>query len=676
MVKASKNPERFDRDALVEKIVRRTARNPTTAERTAIESRWLKNHLYYRGSCFLAWNSGQGRWDTTSDGMDLEYKANLIKPTISRIVAKLVGRIPTPRVAPETPETTDRNAARLGEQALSHLWDSRRFQKTLEEAMTSAAITGIGFIKTNWNEALGPPLRFYLDDKGKVITERLTDEQKAQHDAQRRYRDVNAGDVDIKYVSPFSIEIDPDAYGDCWKKRARWMCEMSLVRLSEVRLKYGAIADEVDAEADGSVRLVSEQLREESYGTPLLTTAEASRSDDDTEDPVCLFREYWERPTAEFPEGLRVLMAGHTILKVMPNKYASPDLGFDYPYVALRWSEEPERLWVDGLVEQLIPTQEEYNLTRSQMVANRKTMANPPWAIAKGSDVSLVQVDGLVGTILEYNGTMPRPEQVQPVALPPYVMDHMTMLVNEFQTIAADRDPANSQAPSSLRSGPVLSMLEERDKNTVANVVTNMLSAVQDVARMSLVLMGKFYDEPRLIKKAGDAFVYEVRSFLGADLRDNYDVRVFIEGGALESRAARQQTILDYVQLGILDPTNEDDKRKILQALEYGDPQTYITPKLVDERTAAWENEMLRAGQPVPVLPWQDHSVHIAALDLVMRSVAFHTYPEEVKQAFVQHRSQHDELLAEIVQSQLAAADAARGGSGGPRGKPSAPKRG
>lgn len=671
MVKDQKNPKTLTRKQekeLIARIEARAPRFPLDANRAVLEARWLRNFHYYNGRSFLVWNQNSMSWD---DGNQYEdpYIANLIRPSIQRTVSKITGAKFIPRTAPETEESSDRAASRLGEKALVHLWDRVQFQSINERVATHSLITGAGFYKVAWDVDKGPQVRMYTDEEGNLLEEALPREEEQRKDMLGEYKDMYAGDVEIDAVSPFAIVLDEDLVTEDMSK-CRWIDELKLVRKSMLENEYGEEAiKEVSFDDQEEFEMLSEQLRNEHTSGIFITE---STTEEDDLDPRVLCHEYYERPTREYPEGLRVVLAGGAILSYGPNIHEK--LGLHYPYVPVLYGLDPEKFWRDSLVSQLVPVQEEYNRTRTQIVDNKDRMANPKWLVPKGTELQEGSLIGKEGEIVEFVATYGPPVQSQPAPLPPYVSEHVQLLINEFQVIAADRDPTQAKTPSSLRSGIAINLIDEKDKDVLSATISSVKKAIQKVARASLVLMGNLYDEERLIKVIGEDGEYDVRSFSGAELRENYDVRIYIESGATDSRAGRQSAILDYVQLGILDPTNPDDKRTILKALEFGDPQAYISETLIDEKMAERENEQMNMGEDVPIAPWQDHAAHNKVHYLEMKSESFLAKPEEVRNAYIKHSQQHDEQLAKAAQAQLEAEAQLRGGSG-EKGKASTPAR-
>ena len=668
MVANPKKLTRKLRKELIARVEARSPRFPMDANRSVLEARWLRNHHYYNGRSFLVWNESSQRWADESEWDD-PYIANLIRPTILRTVAKVTGAKFIPRTAPETAEASNRAAARLGERALMHLWDSVDFQGITERATTNALVMGTGFFKVFWDKASGPDLRMYTDENDELIVDALSREEEMQKEMLGQYKDIKAGDVGITAISPFCIIPDEDLVDDDMSK-CRYITELKLCRRSFLVEMYGeAEVKEVSFDDQEEFEMLSEQLKNENSTGTFITE---SSSQEDELDPRVLCREYYEAPTSDFPEGLRLVVAGGHILSYGPNIHWK--LGLYFPYIPVQYGLDPEKFWKDSLVSQLVPVQEEYNRTRSQIVDNKDRMASPKWLVPKGSELPDGSLVGKEGEIVEFNANVGAPVMSQPAPLPPYVSEHLQHLINEFQIIAADRDPTQAKTPSSLRSGVAIQLLDEKDRDVLSATMSQVKNAIQKVARMAMVMMGELYEEPRLLKVIGEDGEYDVASFMGADLKRNYDVRIYVESGAGDSRAGRQSAILDYVQLGILDPTNPEDKRSILKALEFGDPQAFVSETIVDERMAERENDQMRDGVEAPVLPWYNHAAHLKIHDAEMKSESFLNLPPQVQELMVAHRALHDQEQAKIVEAQLQAEAQMRGGAG-EKGKASTPSR-
>jgi hypothetical protein len=135
----------------------------------------------------------------------------------------------------------------------------------------------------------------------------------------------------------------------------------------------------------------------------------------------------------------------------------------------------------------------------------------------------------------------------------------------------------------------------------------------------------------------------------------------------LESKAARQQNVLDYVQTGILNPQDPDEKMSILAALEMGDVRTFVKERLIDERMAEFENQQMgNAEQPMfgMAQEWEDHEVHIKRHNLFRKSVEFKLLPQQQQDAIGMHVFQHQQFMMQQVMAMQAQQESQRGGPG------------
>jgi hypothetical protein len=352
-------------------------------------------------------------------------------------------------------------------------------------------------------------------------------------------------------------------------------------------------------------------------------------------------------------------------------------LGCPIPFIHYPYAVVPGRLWGMSLVEQMIPPQREYNIARSQIIENKDLMSRPKWLLPRGHNIPSTSINSAPGEVIEYNASLPKPEQVDIKPLPNYVMDHIQACKLEMDDISAQQEVTQAKAPASIRSGVAIQLLQAADNAVLAFIKRTILRGDRDCYTMMLQIVSKMYQEPRIIGLLGKDNLFEVKALLGADLRGHTDVRIFAEGGMLESKAARQQNVMDYVQAGILNPQDPDEKISILSALEMGDVRSYVKEKLIDERMAEFENEHMGSDKPQfrPAQEWEDHEVHIKRHNLFRKSVEFALLPLQQQAAISVHVSQHQQYLMQQVMA-MQQQQQSQKGMPGEKGEASEPSSG
>ena len=79
-----------------------------------------------------------------------------------------------------------------------------------------------------------------------------------------------------------------------------------------------------------------------------------------------------------------------------------------------------------------------------------------------------------------------------------------------------------------------------------------------------------------------------------------------------ETREERRTRLAWMLDKGLLGDTPQESRRNFLDMAQFPNMARAVRVGGVDAVTAGQENGELLRGQPVPVLPWYDHAVHIA----------------------------------------------------------------
>jgi len=265
--------------------------------------------------------------------------------------------------------------------------------------------------------------------------------------------------------------------------------------------------------------------------------------------------------------------------------------------------------------------------------------------------------------------------------LPTYVMEHLQTCVGEMQDISAQQDATEGKAPASVRSGAAIRLLQQADMAVLAMPKKLLFRSDRKVAEMMVATAAHQYKAGRVIYTLGRDRMIQAKDFLGADLRGKTSFRVVAESGLLDSKAARQQQVLDYVQLGILNPQIPEHQRAILKMLEIGDVRDYVAEQTVDEKNADSENRimatMAQAKDLVAPQVWDfdDHEIHIRRHNFFRKAPEYRMMSSRARKIVDQHVEIHQTYLMQAMQQQMAMNQSQKG-MPGEKGNPSAPKNG
>lgn len=621
-----------------------------SANTLAFHRTWWMALSFFAGMQWLKWDESMSTLvDRKVPSWRIRYVANKILPNVLRMASKLVADPVTPRVLPVSRDREDVVSARLAEDVVSHLTRVLDYEEVRDDRTLWALICGSGFSRVAWDPRKGAPV--FKD--GRSV--------------------ANQGDVVSEVIPPFCIRV-PERVTK--HENLPWIVIDTLWTMERIFAtfpdKWQYVAAETDS-VDGTSVPMEHRVASivGSAGTVFTQDAQSSQG-------YARVREMLLGPTPKAPKGMQLFVTGdNVVLKGQANPYVELGIENGIAIVKQDYVPMPGRYFGLGLVEQLMPPQEQYNRSRAQIIENADSMSRPKWLLPRGHGIPETSITSRPGEVLEYNPSLPKPEQIAGVPLPNYVIEHQERCLEEIQDISATHDVSEAKAPASVRSGVAIQLLQAGDNAVVAIPKKKLIRADRLSMNMMLAIVAKKYTELRIIQVAGRDRTFEAHYFTGADLRGHTSVFMTAESGLLESKAARQQQILDYIQLKVLDPANPAHQKAILQMLDLGTVDDYVRKRTIDERNAQFENDLMgrpaAEGRP-PVVPqardFEDHEVHIEEHNLFRKSPEYRLLPIEQQQAIDMHVSQHQQMLAVQVQNEMAQTESTKGAPG-EKGTPS-----
>lgn len=388
--------------------------------------------------------------------------------------------------------------------------------------------------------------------------------------------------------------------------------------------------------------------------------------------------EVWHRPTPRVrgmeesptqPGGRYVVMTRSQILRDGPRPAAFPHTS---PIRQLDYLRVPGRPGGTSLQEVLNGPQRSYNKSRSQELEHASLCANPKPLIDAQSGIDETQWTNEPGAGFKVNSR----QGVQPVTwlAPPQLGREVAMTMerahDEITSIGGLRGADRSGIAPDASGEQIRELRFDEDRQS-GPVVRR---AVEEFGRLALdwrALMPFIYDETRAITSAGgDNVAQTIIVYPELFVEGKIHVVPDVESMLPEGRGERQQRVYRMWLDGAFGPPMDPKARKIyLELARFPHLGRAARPGGVDRTTAERENGKLLMGEPVPVLPWYDHDVHLEVLEDFMKSSEFLEQPPPVQQAFVAHHQQH-EMYAQQQMAQHMAAQAAAMGAPGPHGAP------
>jgi hypothetical protein len=252
--------------------------------------------------------------------------------------------------------------------------------------------------------------------------------------------------------------------------------------------------------------------------------------------------EYWERPSADRPEGRYVVWAKEQVLADGNNPYKH------LPYVMFRSIPVPGRFWGSSVTEQLRGPQTELNKIKSQVVENAQRIGNPAILIAQTSNT---KVSGVPGEEIRYDDASQnsRPEYLKPPDMPAYVIEQINRIESSMQEISGQHEVSQAQVPAGVKAASAINLLQEADDTRLGPAIAEMENALGVAATMCLEVVAQYWTDERVVMIAGENHKLDAMQFKGAALKENTQVECQTGSMLPQSKAARQAAIQDFLGL-------------------------------------------------------------------------------------------------------------------------------
>jgi hypothetical protein len=619
------------------------------------------------------------------------------------MVSRLLRSRPQGRVRPKSNEIKDRQAAKVGERFISHIYDVTKELAMRQLAAVYAGTTGTVIAEDYFNPRAGisrvvPRTRLQdtpVMDVGAVCTQcgyqgedveigggcaqcggtlqqgevpRLLPDGTPAVDTQRVPEldpetlepiidVIEEGELETRALMMFNFRWDPKA---TTLDDAQWCGEVRYVDLDWLDTNFPDKGPYVSSESGVEGVNTFEANLLALVGPSTQGSAHYGGNQVYTNGAV--FKKYQERPSQKYPRGLHVIVANGVLLYRgdLPIKDDTGTPTGDFSYSEFRYDVAPGRFAGATPVEDMVPLQRRINGIDAQIILNRKTLINP-WVLApKGSGLNPGNVAMKPGATVTYNfvGVGAAPQVVPGTALPQQVYTERDGCREMMDELAEDPRVSSPTMPQNTRSGVALHWQKEQlDEFGVARL-ERWANWITTRDRKRLLLAQQHYREDRAIRVLGEGANWEISLWAGADLAGNTDV--VVDPGTLvpRSRSAHTQIVFDAVEAGIIDLTNPIDKQKVIEELQLGRFESDVGP---DRRRANMENAMMDQGGIPTVNPEDNHDLHALEHLMQMKDPSFDSKELAVQILYRRHLAEHHMMKAMLQQQQLEGAPAAAG---------------
>lgn len=512
------------------------------------------NHYAYVGSqnkllqqATVAKANGQGKpkWR-------VRQSRNVIFPILDQKISLATQRVPGYEVIPSSTDAEDITGANLAQKLALAGYTNWKIRRATEGAVFYALVVGEAFAFPYWDSSIGP----YIEDEEGV---------------------VGLGDVRIKIYGSPEVSWEPG----CQFEDSPYYIIQHARSIEGLQAETDFIGGKLDANADVTWR-----------------------GDKTAPSKMVLVTEYLERPTPAKPDGRHLTMATNKLI-FPPATYPAKDAKgrtLDEPCLRrLSYMIDPSADRDQGLVRQLIDPVRTMNDALNK-VSEWKNVALSPQILAPvGSLDGRTRPSDEPGSITYYNPVVGHEPKWRPV---PPIPSELFSLADRMQALIGFISSSND-IPSQVESGVAIQTLLERDRMAWQNFIVKLAEWHSAVMRDCLTLVQRHYTEPRLIQFRGRTGWESIPEFQGLDIRGQADVQVL--PGSLEprTRAAVEQRVMNYAQMGWISP------EAAMAAIDNGSAEKLIESYELDVSRANLVIRKLRTGEflnepPRPAFPGEE----------------------------------------------------------------------
>jgi hypothetical protein len=638
---------------------------------------WERTMRFIDGDQWLVW-SGEGgtggTWNRLTVSKENEYiprpVTNIMFHCYETLKSYLTKTKPRSSVKPNTQRFEDKAAAKVADICLEANWERLKEQENYEYAASVLLAYGTVFKKDYWDTTAGSAIEVPSQNADVLGAQASLEGVMAGAQSQETIANetISLGDVATAVIEPYRIAVDLLATD---LHTARWIMEYSIQSLEWVRDTYGkhapgytGLADTVKEESslNGSMRRFYELKNSSGIRGDMLTRA-AAGSDRGTAtlNNCAVVKEYYERPSANYPRGRLVVVANGVTLYAGDSPCEGPESGDWHPYSDCRWELVPGRYWAKGPLDAICELQKRLNSIDATIILTRKTTAIPQKLLPKGSGVPQGQWTGRPGQVIESNWEAGKPEIIPATGVDPTVFTEREQVIEEMKLISGAMDILVGDRPPGVNAASALSLLYEVGTGKLFPMLDRWKRFVEASQKKQLRVIAKNYQEPRpeyiklLKQKNKELSESMIDKFLGADLLDNCNVIVEAGSNVPKLEAMKQMRLQEAAQMGAIDMTQPENRAEYQRQMGIVGFDNDIGP---DKKRAEWENDcldniLLNPDKKPVTLVIDDHEVHLAVHERRMKEPSWMELDPQIQQAYQMHLQEHEQFMAMAQEQQM-----------------------
>lgn len=599
-------------EEVIKEVLKR--KNAVQKARSAFEKQWLVNIAFLYGKHYfavekrpLAGLDERIYWELKNIERKKKTRriANYILPLYRSLLARMLLMKAKISVEPLTRSTRDVESAKVAQEVLEDFWinvnksnpvlaqEYAGMLQILAKLFSYMLTLGRGYLKPYFNPTASAKVML-----GDTINE------------------FQVGAVETEVIHLFDLFVDP---------MKQWIIQQKILSVDTIKDLYDV---EIEPENIGMTDVEKQ----------LMSLLETGQSMEEKYENAVRVYEMWQVPDTKYPEGRLVITTEKKQIfeSILPEEYKGKLPFFKFDYLDVMMSGYPQ-----GMVEQLISLQEEYNFTISRLAEYKKWFAGK-LKVPKNCKLE-TRYDDEVGQIIRYDAAFGEPHFETPPNPPNFLIEEIERIRRDMEDISAVHDTSMGRIPSQAKSGIAIENLSELDNSQLSPVLMGIEQQLAFFCETVLDIVEKRYTEPRLIGITGEEMAQEVKTFRGEQVKGNRRISISLGSSLPTSRKARQEQIMLLAERGYI------SREKALELMEFGDVEGVFHS--IDESQAKTENRQMLQGIIHQPEQWENHTIHAKVHTDFMKSEQFRNLPLEIQDIFRQHYALHQQFISAEMQA-------------------------
>lgn len=635
--------------------------------RVFFENTWARNVFFYAGAQWL--KKVGGRWERRNLPFWFpRAMTNKFAEKANDLITQLLqgGRVPI-TYEPASDDPADVGTADVGARIREVMYTEAKADEQAHMLASWLVITGNAFGIPHYDMdkshgTVAVPYQLCQDCGEKIDPEEITSDPPAcpkcgsvnlvpATDKDGKAIDVAhdypIGALQMEVCGPFEIRGDHRIEVSRWQNFVR----QKKYDLNWAKEKWSDVADNIQpdsgAETDTSsyfLDLFANLTPDFAFGAGLGANGNTA-----TKFPKVTAYCIHELPSEKYPQGLYAIRLGKNPNAIvdagpLPTEYgAGVKKGQKFlNLIHFGCNIVPGRMWRKTPMDDLITLQVFRNMIEANIRLSVQRMGNSIWLLPKGCGVDILT--GEPGQKVSYNpmsvgGTqMAKPERI------PADLNNLGSLIamlkvidDAMERVAGTFFLQGGNAPPGVTAASALAYLGEKGQQSLSTLRTGWALGWREFDRMGLEIARANWDDDRIRAVAGKNKKWQVSKFSKADIQGAVNFTIDWNALAPKSNATERATIGQLVQLGFVQPQDEEMQVQVLK--KFGELDLKGSLSIDIEDAAKEQDAFLTQPEFIPqVRPFVDNSqVHFREHVDFAKTDEFRELPAARQQVWLKH---------------------------------------